>query len=213
MRVLVAGAHGRVGQHVTRLLAEHDDHAAVGMCREEAYRDDIEALGAEPVAGDVTDPASLDDAFAGCDALIFAAGSSGEDVWGVDRDGAINCVNACEEVGVERFVMLSSINADRPEESPVELREYLRAKAEADEYLRESALTETILRPGALTEADGTGRVRVGRHLDRSEATIPRADVAATLVAALGVESTYGLTFEVLSGKTPIREALADPLK
>ncbi|WP_435101576.1 SDR family oxidoreductase [Halarchaeum sp. P4] len=212
MRVLVAGAHGLVGQHVTRLLAEHDGHDAVGMVHEEAYRDDVEAYGAESVYGDVTDRDSIDDALAGCDALIFAAGSSGEDVWGVDRDGAINCVDACEELGVDRFVMLSSINADRPEESPVELREYLRAKAEADEYLRESELTYTILRPGSLTNEDGTGQIRTGRHLDREEATIPREDVAETLVTALDVERTYGLTFEVLSGETPIPAALSDPL-
>ncbi|WP_211312015.1 SDR family oxidoreductase [Halarchaeum salinum] len=214
MDVLVAGAHGAVGQHATRLLAEHDDHTVYGMVRKAAYDDDIVALGATPVRGDVTDRASLDDALdeTEADALLFAAGSSGADVWGVDRDGANNCVDACEGVDVERFVMLSAMNADAPEESPEELREYLRAKAEADAYLRESDLTYTITRPGALTDEDGTGRIRTGADLDRTDATIPRADVAATLVAALPLSSTYGLTFELLSGETPIEVALRSPL-
>ncbi|MBP2249707.1 uncharacterized protein YbjT (DUF2867 family) [Halarchaeum solikamskense] len=212
MDVLVAGAHGAVGQHVTRLLAEHDDHTAYGMVRTDAYEDDVAALGATPVRGDVTDRTSLDDAFAGVDAVIFAAGSSGADVWGVDRDGAENCVDACEDAGVERFVMLSAMNADAPAESPEELREYLRAKADADAYLRESALTFTIVRPGALTDEPGTGRIRTGSDLDRSDATIPREDVAATLVASLPMASTHDLTFELLSGETPIERALRSPL-
>jgi len=212
MDVLVAGAHGAVGQHVTRLLAEHDDHTAYGMVRNDAYDDDIAALGATPVRGDVTDRASLDDAFAGVDAVIFAAGSGGEDVWGVDCEGAENCVDACEALDIERFVMLSAMNADAPEESPEALREYLRAKADADAYLRESSLAYTIVRPGSLTDEPGTGRIRTGADLDRSDATIPREDVAAALVATLQMASTHDLTFELLSGETPIERALRSPL-
>lgn len=212
MRVLVAGAHGQVGQHVVRLLADHEAHDPVGLVRKTAYRDDIESLGAEAVHGDVTNRESLEAALEGCDAVVFAAGSGGDDVWGVDRDGAINCVEAAEATDTDRFVMLSSINADSPEESPEALREYLRAKAEADESLRESDLTHTIVRPGALTNEDGTGRIRTGADLDREDGSIPREDTAATLVTALGMESTHGLTFEVLSGETPIEDALEEPL-
>lgn len=212
MRVLVAGAHGDVGQHIVRQLVDHDEHEPVGLVRKEPYERDIESLGAEAVRGDVTNPESLEAALDGCDAVVFAAGSSGEDVWGVDRDGAINCVDAAEATDTDRFVMLSSINADSPEESPEALREYLRAKGEADDYLRESDLAYTVVRPGSLSDDDGTGRIRTGADLDRDEGTIPREDTAATLVAAVGMESTHGLTFEVLSGDTPIEAALRDPV-
>ena len=54
------------------------------------------------------------------------AAVGGEDVEGVDRDGAgIELVDAAEEEGVDRFVMLSAMNADQPEESPDELHDYL----------------------------------------------------------------------------------------
>lgn len=182
------------------------------MVRKEAYRGDVEALGAESVMGDLTDPASLRDAVEGCDAAIFAAGSGGEDVRGVDRDGAIALMDAAEAAGVERFVMLSAMNADAPEESPEGLREYLRAKAEADDYLRGTDLSWTILRPGSLTDEPGTGMIRTGAHLDRESGTIPREDTAATLVASLDEPATEGVTFEVLSGETPIEAALDDPL-
>ncbi|NHN48594.1 SDR family oxidoreductase [Halostella sp. JP-L12] len=209
MRVLVAGSHGQVGQHVSRILGE-SDHDARGMVRDESQVEDVEALGVEPVVADLTEDVSH--AVEGCDAVVFAAGSGGEDVWGVDRDGAINLVETAEAAGAERFVMLSSINADAPEDSPEALREYLRAKAEADERLRESDLTYTVVRPGALTNEDGTGRIRTGADLERKDGDVPREDVARTLVAALPMESTYGRTFEMLSDDDPIEAALSDPL-
>ncbi|MFC5971499.1 SDR family oxidoreductase [Halomarina salina] len=205
MRVLVAGAHGQVGQHVTELLS-NSEHDTWGMVRDEAQVDDVEDLGAEAIVADLT--ADVTHAVQGCDAVVFAAGSSGEDVWGVDRDGAINLMGAAEANDAERFVMLSAMNADSPEESPEELREYLDAKAEADQHLRESPLDYTIVRPGALTNEDGTGEVRVGAELDRDDAEIPREDVARTLVATLPLERTHGRTFELLSGDEPIESAL-----
>jgi uncharacterized protein YbjT (DUF2867 family) len=209
MNVLVAGSHGQVGQHATRILAE-SDHEVRGLIRAESQAADIRDLGAEPVVADLTGDVSQ--AVEGIDAIIFAAGSGGEDVWGVDRDGAINLVDAAEAEGIERFVMLSSINADQPENSPEALREYLRAKAEADDHLRESDLTYTIVRPGPLTDESGTGRIRTGADLDRDDVEISREDVARTLVAALEAERTYGETFELAAGDDPIEEALRDPL-
>ncbi|WP_256300784.1 SDR family oxidoreductase [Haloarchaeobius salinus] len=209
MNVLVAGSHGQVGQHATRILAE-SDHDVRGMVRAESQASDIEDLGAEPVVADLTGDVSH--AVEGIDAIIFAAGSGGEDVWGVDRDGANNLVDEAESEGIKRFVMLSSINADRPESGPEELREYLQAKAEADEYLRESDLTYTIVRPGPLTDEDGTGRIRTGVHLDGDDVDIPREDVSRTLVSALEAESTFGETFELAAGDEPIEEALQEPL-
>lgn len=210
MDVLVVGSHGQVGQHVTRLLAEHE-HDVRGMVRDRTQRSRIEALGGEPVVADITEDVSH--AVEGCDAVIFAAGSGGQDVWGVDRDGAINVIDAAETAGVARFVMLSSMNADRPGDSPEALREYLRAKAEADEYLRESERTYTIVRPGPLTNEEGTGRIRTGATLDRHSVDVPRVDVARTLVAALSMESTYGTTFELASGDEPVQETLRTPLE
>lgn len=210
MYVLVAGSHGQVGQHVTKMLAE-SDHEVGGMIRDESQAEDIEALGAEPVVADLTEDVTR--AVEGSDAVVFAAGSGGDDVWGVDRDGAMNITDAAEAEGATRFVMLSSINADRPESSPEALREYLRAKAEADEYLRDSDLTYTIVRPGPLTNEEGTGRVEVGASIDRDSAEIPREDVARTLVTALTVENTYGKTFELGSGEEPIAEALQNSLE
>ncbi|SFS46243.1 SDR family oxidoreductase [Halostagnicola kamekurae] len=209
MRVLVAGAHGQVGQHVTSIVAD-SAHDARGMVRSESQVEDIESLGAEPVVADLTE--EVGHAVEGCDAIVFAAGSGGDAVWDVDRDGAIRLVEAAERRGVDRFVMLSSLGADTPSMAPEALRDYLNAKAEADERLRESDLTYTIVRPGELTTEEGTGRVRTAADLERKDGDISREDVACVLVTAIPMESTYDRTFEVLSGDEPIETALENPL-
>lgn len=206
MHVLIAGSHGQVGQHITELLGQ-SEHDARGMVRNDTQVPTIEELGAGAIVADLTQDVAH--AVRGCDAIVFAAGSGGEDVWGVDRDGAINLIETAEEQGIDRFVMLSSINADTPEDSPDALHDYLVAKAEADDRLRESSVTHTIVRPGPLTNEPGTGRIEVGSDLDRG-GEIPRADVAQTLVTALRMENTYRRTFEILSGDEPIEAALKE---
>lgn len=85
---------------------------------------------------------------------------------------------------------------------------YLRAKAEADAAVRaRTALDATIVRPGLLTNEPGTGRVTIADSTGRGR--IPREDVAAMLVALLDTPATAGQTFEVISGDTPIRNAVA----
>ena len=88
------------------------------------------------------------------------------------------------------------------------MRPYLRAKARADERLAQSGLDYTIIRPGGLTEDEGTGNIEAAERLGR-RGEIPREDVASTFAAALQDENTYHKTFEILSGDTPIPEALA----
>ncbi|AEH37257.1 SDR family oxidoreductase [Halopiger xanaduensis] len=205
--VLVAGSHGPTGQHVTRLLAERDAEPRA-MIRDESQADEMESLGGEPVVADLTEPDSLESAVEGCGAIVFAAGSNGEDVYGVDRDGAINLIDAAEAEGVDRFVMLSSMGADDPESGPDALRDYLIAKAEADEYLRQSDLSSTIVRPGELTTEDGSGELRAADSLEMASGDIPREDVARVLVTAIDFEPVSGKTFEILSGDESIEDAL-----
>ena len=93
------------------------------------------------------------------------------------------------------------------------MREYLRAKGEADEYLQQSNLTYTIVRPGPLTNEGGTERIKTGTDLDRDAIEIPREDVARTLIATLGAESTYDETFELAAGEVSVGEELETPLQ
>lgn len=209
VRVLVAGANGQVGHHIVRLLAEAG-HEALAMIRDEAQASDLEALGGEPLVADLEGDVS--DTVIGCDAIIFSAGggpgSGDEKKETVDRQGAVKLIEAAKEHGVGRYVMVSAMGASDPEGGPEKMRPYLRAKAKADETLSQSGLDYTIVRPGSLTDEEGSGTVEAATYLGR-RGEIPREDTARTLVATLTAENTFGKTFEVLSGDSPVKEAVA----
>jgi uncharacterized protein YbjT (DUF2867 family) len=103
--------------------------------------------------------------------------------------------------------MLSAMGASDPENGSEAMQPYLFAKARADERLESSDLNYTIIRPGSLTNEAATGRIDAAESLGR-RGEIPREDVARTFAAALDAENTYRKKFEILSGDTPIPEAL-----
>ncbi|WP_412067839.1 SDR family oxidoreductase [Rubrivirga sp. IMCC43871] len=207
MTVLVAGAHGAIGQHLVQILADAG-HTVRAMVRDDDQFDAMRALGGEPVLGDLTGDVS--EPPAGADAVIFAAGSGGQAVEAVDRDGAIALIDATIAQGVRRFVMLSSIGADAPEEAD-QLQDYLRAKHAADAHLQGTDLTYTILRPTALTNGAPTGTAAFATSLDADARArkIAREDVAGALASILTVSETEGAVIEMTAGTTPIREGLA----
>jgi uncharacterized protein YbjT (DUF2867 family) len=210
MDVLVAGGHGKVALRLLRLLAA-EGHQARGLIRKPEQAADLEALGAVAVLGDLEADASLAGYVRGADAVVFAAGagpgSGPERKRTVDLGGAVKLVDAALAVGVHRYVMVSSIGADRPDAASGGMRPYLEAKAEADRYLMASGLEYTIIRPGSLTDGPGTGRVRVSTELGH-RGPIPRDDVAAVIAAVLDAPNTIGVTFELFSGDLLVAEAV-----
>jgi uncharacterized protein YbjT (DUF2867 family) len=210
MNVFVAGGHGKIGLRLLRLVAQRGDQAR-GLIRDPAQSADLEAVGAEPVVADWEAGADITPLVAGADAVMFAAGagpgSGPERKRTVDYGGAVKLIEAAKANGVSRYLIVSSMGADDPAGGPESMRPYLEAKAQADEALRESGLDFTIVRPGMLTDDPGTGRIDAAESLGRRGA-IPRDDVAAVLLACLDEPSTIGKTFEVLSGETPIDEAV-----
>src|SRR5438093_13422179 len=70
MKVLVTGATGYLGGHVASRLASAG-HTVLALAR--PGRETSVPPGCRPVVGDVLDPASLDRALDGCDALVHMA--------------------------------------------------------------------------------------------------------------------------------------------
>lgn len=214
MRVVIAGGHGKIALILEKLLADRGDSVA-GLIRNPDHGDDLRAVGADPLVLDLEN-ASVDEVAGhldGADAVVFAAGAgpgSGIDrKTTVDRDAAILLADAAEAAGVARYLMVSAMGADQPAsgDDPV-FTAYLKAKAAADQSVRARAgLNSTIVRPGLLTDESATGRVRVAESTGRG--SIPRADVAAMLVALLDSPATGDVTFELISGDMSIEEAVA----
>ena len=214
-RVVIAGGHGKIALITERLLSQRGDSVA-GFIRNPAQAADLEAAGAEALVVDLEN-ASVDEVAAhlrGADGVVFAAGagpgSGAARKETVDRDAAILLADAAETAKVTRYVMISSMGADAeaPDDAgdPVFVA-YLRAKGAADDNVRaRKPLDSTIVRPGHLTNDPGTGRVTIAEGTGRGD--IPRADVAAVLLAVLDTPATAGHTFEVISGDTPITDAV-----
>jgi uncharacterized protein YbjT (DUF2867 family) len=209
MDVVVAGGHGKVGLRLLRLLAERG-HRARGLIRNPDHAIELHDLGAESVLCDIEALDDISRCCAGADAVVFAAGagpgSGPERKRTVDYEGAVKLIDAAKKNGIQRYVMVSAISVNRPEEWSDEMRPYYEAKADADMSLLESGLDHTIVRPGGLTDDPGTGLVKVGNDLERG--SIPRDDVAAVVLAVLETPGAVGKTFELVSGDTPIDEAI-----
>jgi len=209
MNITIAGGHGKIAMLLHPLLNERG-HQVQGLIRDADQGPDLRQAGAEPVLCDLEKTQDLSAFVDGTDVVIFAAGAgpgSGlERKFTMDRDGALNLIDAMQRTGVRRFVMISAMDGETPRGEEV-FQAYLQAKAEADAALRASGLDYTIIRPGKLTDEPATGRVEVGAKLERAE--ISRADVAAVVAEAVDMPTTIGKQFDVVRGSISIRDALS----
>ena len=209
MDVVIVGGHGKIALRLERLLSDRGDRVR-GVIRKPEQAADLEASGAEAVVCDV-ESEELTDAVKGADAVVFAAGagpgSGPERKRTVDLGGAVKLIEAAKANGIDRYVIVSSINADRPENWSDQMRPYFEAKAEADEHVAASGLAHTIVRPGYLTDDPGSGLVAIAESLPGGE--VSRDDVAAVLSETLVAENTIGRAFDLVGGETPVAEAVA----
>lgn len=116
MRILVTGATGFVGSHLTRRLAA-EGHA-VRILRRDRSR--LEALGDcpfEEMIGDITDATAVDRAVAGCDVVIHSAAliqywvRRDAEQSAINVEGTRHVVHAALQHRVQRLIHVSSIAA------------------------------------------------------------------------------------------------------
>jgi uncharacterized protein YbjT (DUF2867 family) len=208
--IAIAGGHGKIALILGRLLAERGDTVR-GLIRSPDQEDDLRAAGIEPVIADLESESDIASAIRGADSVVFAAGAgpgSGDArKKTVDLGGAVKLIEAAKAEGVSRYLIVSSMGAEKaPADGAEGFGAYLQAKFEADEAVRASGLDYTVVRPGGLTDDPGTGLVTIAEETGRGK--VPRADVAAVFVACLDTPSTIGKSFDLISGTTPIPDAL-----
>jgi uncharacterized protein YbjT (DUF2867 family) len=222
-KVLVAGASGRTGRELLRELAGRPV-VVRAMTRSADSADSLVADGADDVVvGDLLSPADARRALDGCDAVLFAAGSNlatGLTRPGrvVDGDGVLNLVDAAAGTDV-RFVFQSSIGVGASRRGMplwarlVALRWTVREKTRAERALRESDLDSVVFRPGWMNDDPATDDVLVAEGATAMTGSIPRADVARLMVAALFTPEATGRTFEIVArdtAKAVASDALVD---
>ena len=204
MKILVIGANGKIGTHLCKKLRDHEAFIPVAMIRKEEQKEKFSGDGIETVTGDLEDSVkNLSGLCTGFDAIVFTAGSGGktgaDKTLLIDLDGAVKSMEAAKAAGVQRYVMVSALQAHNRENWNTSIKHYYAAKHYADKELMRSGLDYTILRPGRLTDEPGTGKVSLSKNLPE-RGSIPREDVASVIVEVLSNKNTIGKDLDLLSG-------------
>lgn len=192
--LLVVGATGLLGGEICRLVAERG-RPTRALVRADSDPDKVERLrelAVELVVGDLKDPATLEPACDGVDAVISTVTSTtsrreGDTIESVDRDGQLNLVDAARAAGAGRFVYVSfpEFEVDFPLQT---------AKRRVEQRIRETGLEYTILRPTNFMEVwlsprlgfdPANGQVQVFGSGERAVSWISYRDVAAFAADAL----------------------------
>ena len=154
MRALVTGATGFVGAAVARALCRAGWQVRV-LARASSDRRNLSQLPVELATGDLREPASLEKALAGCEALFHVAAdyrfwvADPQQLYRTNVEGTRNLLDAARREGVGRVIYTSSVAAvglppdgsPGTEDTPVALADmighYKRSKFLAEELVRE----------------------------------------------------------------------------
>lgn len=171
-RALVTGATGLVGSHIVELLLE-TGWSVRGLARSDGARSSLLAAGAEPVAGDIHDPASLAAASTGVDVIFHtAAAITQRGGWETYRrlnvEGTSAIIDAAASSGA-RLLHLSSVGVygssgrylstektheDVPLGALSERSHYARSKRESEQMVmdahRAGRIWATAVRPDVI---------------------------------------------------------------
>lgn len=210
MKILVIGASGRVGSDLVKQLLA-DNHQVIGTTRQEEKLfddDNYSQLDLDITAHKDAIQKQIDKDI---DAVYFVAGSGGKDVLEVDLHGAVKTIQAVQDKGIKRYIMLStvfSLDTSKWDNPAIgDLKQYYICKHYADQWLvNDSELDYTIVQAGALKERAATGKITID---DDNAGENSIEDVATTLAAVLNADNTINKVFSVHNGETAINDAIA----
>jgi uncharacterized protein YbjT (DUF2867 family) len=199
----VTGATGFIGRHlVSNLLAK--GYRVRALVRQPQ---DYKIEGVEARRADIFDKASLPAALDGVNTafyLVHSMMNKGSEFAQMDREGALNFLNAAENSGVQRIIYLGGLGETGPE-----LSEHLKSRAEVGRILQSGRVRTTVLR-AAIIVGPGSASWEMLRQLaDRLPVmTTPRwvetrcqpialRDVLGYLVGCVEEEATSAGTFDI----------------
>ena len=213
MKVVVIGGTGTLGSKIVAKLQE-DGHQAVAASPES---------GVNTITGE-----GLAEALAGADAVVDASNAP---AWGDDevleffQTSSRNLTAAAKEAGVEHYVAMSIVGADRLPDSG-----YLRAKVAQEEVVKEAGVPYTIVRAtqffefvGRIADSGATGstvRLPTGHfqpvavaELGAAVAVIAAGEPAGGIVEVGGPESLpmNETVARFLAAEGDEREVVGDP--
>ncbi|MEU8705184.1 SDR family oxidoreductase [Streptomyces sp. NPDC048565] len=200
MTTVITGASGHLGRLIVDqlLAAGTPPEQIVATGRDIGKLADLARNGITVRRADFADPHTLDDAFAGADALMLVSTTT----VGERFDNARNAIDAARRAGVSRVVYTSILNA------PTSRMTLADAHHRTEEYLRDSGVPFAILRNGWYLEnyTDQLPMITqyqalLGSAHDGRVSAVARGDLAAAAAAVLTQDGHLGATYEL--GGTP----------
>jgi uncharacterized protein YbjT (DUF2867 family) len=149
--IIVTGASGYVGSHITRKLVEAGEPVRAFVRNKSSAGEEgrLEGMGVELMEGDVTRPETLEPILQNATAIVhtvaIAIEKGGRNYEAINYQGTVNLVNAAQIAGVRRFINISQLGAD----SKLPYR-FLASKGKAQEYVAQSGLDWTAFRPSVI---------------------------------------------------------------
>jgi uncharacterized protein YbjT (DUF2867 family) len=199
VKVVVAGASGFVGRRLCVALAGAGHHVAAMTRNPAGY-----AGAGRPVHGDVHDPASLDDALAGCEAAYYLVHSLSEtDFEGKDAAAAVAFGHAAARAGLGRIIYLGGLGDDGDA-----LSAHLRSRRLVEKLLGSAGVPVTVIRAGIIIGHGGLSWELTRQLVERlpvmvtprwvATRTQPIAadDIVRYLVGVLTLPEAEGRVFE-----------------
>lgn len=206
MNLLIVGATGTLGRQITRRALDegYQVRCLVRSLRKAAF---LKEWGAELIQGDLCEPDTLPPALDGATVVIDAATTRPTDslsIRQVDWDGKLALIQAAKAAGVERFIFISILDAEKYPDVPL-----MDIKNCTEKFLAESGLNYTILR------ACGFMQGLIGQYAipilekqavwvmgDSSPiAYMDTQDIARFAIAALQKPETVNRSFPVVGAK------------
>ncbi|MEY2848072.1 MAG: hypothetical protein RI885_737 [Actinomycetota bacterium] len=160
MRMLVTGATGYIGGRLVPKLLEAGHEVRV-LVRDPGKMRDVPWAGQVQVSiGDLTDRATLPDAFHEVDVLYYLVHGmgAGGDFEAVEKVAAMNAARAARAAGVSRIVYLGGLHPAG------ELSPHLRSRAEVGRILIKSGVPTAALQAGVVIGSGSTSFEMI-RHL------------------------------------------------
>ncbi|MFJ6429800.1 NAD(P)H-binding protein [Microbacterium maritypicum] len=204
--VAVFGATGQTGRRVVdRLARAGHDVLAVSRRAGGGRSPQIRTATADLTRATVSELRKI---LNGVHSVVFAAAG---DPIRVDRDGALRVIEAAEQAGVTRLVLITGMGVGRTR--PAEYYggfwdTYFGAKEASERALRASGLSWTILQPGELLNDRGRDRVALAPTGSLPIGAVTRDDVAAVATAVVDRADAAGHGWEVVDGNLSIESAI-----
>ena len=194
---MIFGATGGTGKHLVR-FAQEAGHKVTVLARTPEKCGTLKDV--QIIQGDARDPASLEKAIVGQDAVLSALGGDSLKKGDLLAVSSKNIIQAMESRGVSRIVVLGAAGALHDAQkhqtfgrkiffwvfSNTFLKHPLRDSAEQEKNLEASTLDFTVVHPPRLLDVPGTGEFReLPDGLPPAGYSIAREDVARFMVKIL----------------------------